>query len=60
MIAVWTTPDTFELKHEDKEAWTNVYSNSHRPSPDDLVPLFLPEPVRLKRGESLGIYVHSG
>lgn len=59
-MTVWTTPDTFEDKHEHEENWDKIYDTNLRPSRDTLVPLTLTEPVRLKRGESLGVYVHSG
>jgi hypothetical protein len=59
-MTVWTTPDTFEEKHEQEDAWNKVYDNNLRPSPQSLVPLILSQPIRLKRGESLGVYVHSG
>mmetsp|Transcript_62693 Transcript_62693/g.178009 ORF Transcript_62693/g.178009 Transcript_62693/m.178009 type:complete len:308 (-) Transcript_62693:126-1049(-) len=58
-LTVWVTPETFHGKNEDGSHWRLVYSGKHAPSADRLVPLELPEPVRVGRGESVGLYVHS-
>jgi len=59
-MTVWVTPNTFAGKQEDQTHWKQLYSRKHSPSPDHLVSLEFPEPVRLARGERVGFYVHSG
>jgi len=59
-MTVWVTPETFHGKSEDEYQWRLVYDGKHAPSPNRLVPLELVEPVRICRGDSIGVYVHSG
>lgn len=58
-LTVWHTPDTFRGKHEDRTAWVKVYEAQHAPSRETMVDLLLPVPLRLRPGESCGLYVHS-
>uniref|UniRef100_A0A7S1RNA2 Uncharacterized protein n=1 Tax=Alexandrium catenella TaxID=2925 RepID=A0A7S1RNA2_ALECA len=59
-MTVWATPRTFRGKSEDETQWRRIYSRKHPRSPDRLVSLDFPEPLRVGRGESVGLYVHSG
>ena len=58
-LTVWKTPDSFHGKHEEEEAWVNIYDATHEPSQDTMVELKFTEPIRLLPGESCGLYVHS-
>jgi len=57
-LTVWQTPNTFQGKHEEMEEWTKVYDATHPPS-REMTELVLDPPLRLRPGESLGLYVHS-
>jgi len=59
-MTVWVTSGTFRGKSEDSSEWRQVYNAKHSRSPEHLVTLSFTEPVRLARGESIGLYVHSG
>lgn len=65
-MTVWMTSDTYERKREDESQWKKVYQGNHEPSPRprrgqpvQYTALKLNEPVRLRPGESCGLYVHS-
>ena len=58
-MTVWTTPNTFQRKQEEKDEWTQVYAATHPPKPHDYTQLTLDQPIRLYPGERCGIYVHS-
>jgi len=58
-LTVWHTPDGWRGKHDDKDSWTCVYEQTHRPSWSDLTCLKLQRRIRLRPGESCGLYVHS-
>lgn len=58
-MTVWTTPDSFNGKHENGAAWTCIFSQNVNPSPLELVELKLDRPLRLENGQSAGLYVHS-
>ena len=65
-VTVWTTPDTWQGKQEEEHAWSRVYSGQHDPTPRprrnepvQYTELKLAESIRLKPGESCGLYVHS-
>ena len=51
--------DAGSEKFETPEAWTRVYAGEHDASPDEYTALRLSEPIRLRPGESCGVYVHS-
>jgi len=59
-MTVWVTPDTYEKKRSRRSEWKLVHRGNHKPSMQTLSPLELSEPIRLKAGESTGIYIHSG
>jgi hypothetical protein len=61
LLTVWHTPDSFREK-QDKAAraeWTKLYEGAHAPSRETAVALCLDTPIRLRRGQSCGLYVHS-
>jgi len=58
-LTVWTTPDSFNSKEDDKELWELIYEAEHSPSHRDYQQLELTRPVRLCPGGSSGLYVHS-
>eukprot|EP00668_Euglena_longa_P004779 GGOE01005585.1.p1 GENE.GGOE01005585.1~~GGOE01005585.1.p1 ORF type:complete len:365 (-),score=83.43 GGOE01005585.1:402-1496(-) len=58
-LAVFHTPDTFMLKHEDPTVWVKCYEGRHDPSPDTYQTLCFRESIVLKPGERCGLYVHS-
>lgn len=58
-ITVWVTEGGFNNRHEEKDAWDQVYCGHHNPSPNEFVRLGLFVPYRMKPGVTYGIYVHS-
>ena len=58
-ITIWTTEKTFSQKHESKDQWTLVYNKVQAESFNELQSMQLDIPIRLKPGDSCGLYVHS-
>ena len=58
-LTVWYTPDTIREKHESPEEWTKLYEATHQPSRNDMVELTFNQPIKLRPGEGVGLYVHS-
>lgn len=58
-LTVWMTKDTYHHKHESADAWQEVYHGTHSRSRQSYTRLTFHTPVRLKSGESCGMYVHS-
>ncbi len=58
-MTVWRTNDTYWGKHESPECWNKVYEGQHPPSHETYTELKLEAPIRLRPGESCGLYVHS-
>jgi hypothetical protein len=58
-MTIWQTPEYFEGKQEREELWTKIYEANHAPSQEECVALRLDTPIRLRPGESCGLYVHS-
>jgi len=65
-VTVWMTPGSWEGKQEEQDEWKKIYSGQHEPTPrprhgqpSQYTSLPLSEPLRLKPGESCGLYVHS-
>ena len=46
-------------RYHKQEEWVKVFDSVCEPSPRALVELPLDEPIRIERGEMIGIYVHS-
>ena len=59
-MTVWWTPHSFANKSESEEQWTCVFKAECAACRDLYTELELTEPIRLRPGESCGIYVHSG
>ncbi len=58
-ITIWTTDQTFINKNESRDQWTLLYNKVQPESFTELRTLQLDIPVRLKPGDSCGLYVHS-
>jgi hypothetical protein len=58
-LTVWVAEESYQGIHEEQSAWKKVYEGVHEPSREALVELKFTAPMRLKPGESCGIYVHS-
>jgi len=59
-MTVWTTPNTFQNKRQSRREWKLVHNKRHCPSMQKLKSLKIEPPIRMRNGESLGMYVHSG
>ena len=62
-LTVWTRPGGHGGRHgdavHDPAQWTKVYEKTHAPSFNHLIELTLDAPIRLRAGDTLGVYVHS-
>ena len=66
-VTVWTAPDGWSGKLDQEEAWKCIYQQSHprgwpnhaAPSKVPSVTLNLNEPIILKAGAVVGLYVHT-
>lgn len=58
-ITVWTTTNSYKGKEHNAEAWQLVYERTHEPSRREHQRLQLDKPIRIKLGETCGLYVHS-
>jgi hypothetical protein len=58
-ITIWTTPETYKNKHESQEEWKCIHNQVHAASLRDFKSMQLDSTIRLKPGESCGLYVHS-
>eukprot|EP00471_Norrisiella_sphaerica_P006758 CAMPEP_0184480030 /NCGR_PEP_ID=MMETSP0113_2-20130426/1518_1 /TAXON_ID=91329 /ORGANISM="Norrisiella sphaerica, Strain BC52" /LENGTH=312 /DNA_ID=CAMNT_0026858239 /DNA_START=93 /DNA_END=1031 /DNA_ORIENTATION=- len=59
-MTVWVTPNTFKGKRGKIREWKLVHKAKHKRSMQDLSPLEIKPCLRLRAGESIGIYIHSG
>jgi len=58
-MTVWITPDSHQEKYDDPDEWTRIFEQHVDASPFNLQPLVLDEPIRLRPGDAVGVYVHS-
>ena len=58
-MTVWVTNGEFLKKYNVEREWTKVYEKSHHPSIDTLEPLILANPIRIRPGDTIGVYIHS-
>jgi hypothetical protein len=58
-ITIWTTPDTFRDKNESQDEWSCIHSQVHPASLTEFRPMRFDHAIRLKPGESCGLYIHS-
>ena len=59
-MAVYSTPGSYCRKHQQADQWTQHYPETeHDPSDDVLKELEFDEPLVLKPGDTVGMYVHS-
>jgi hypothetical protein len=59
-MAVYSTPGSYWGKHQQADQWTQHYPETeHDPSDDVLKELEFDEPLVLKPGDTVGMYVHS-
>jgi hypothetical protein len=62
-LTVWTRAGGHGGRHgdavHDPAQWTKIYEKTHDPSFRTLVELVLEQPVRIRAGDTLGVYVHS-
>lgn len=62
-MTVWTVPESYRTTCDGSSVrsseWKLIYEETHAPSFQEPVPLELSEPLRLKRGEGCGLFVHS-
>ena len=59
-MTVWWTRGGYEDNYDEEDAWTQVYSGRHDSSWNSYAELKLSGLVRLRPGETCGIYIHSG
>ncbi|GAB5360659.1 hypothetical protein AAMO2058_000646200 [Amorphochlora amoebiformis] len=59
-MTVWVTPESHTGKQSYKREWKMVHRANHEESMNTLKSLKLDKPLRLKGGQQIGMYVHSG
>ena len=58
-MSIWMTENSWKGKHNRKTKWKMIYEKFHEPSQRQLQSLVLNDPVVMKDGESIGLYIHS-
>uniref|UniRef100_A0A7S3PMF9 Uncharacterized protein n=1 Tax=Aplanochytrium stocchinoi TaxID=215587 RepID=A0A7S3PMF9_9STRA len=57
-LTVWYTEGSYREKYDNKKEWNQVFEDTMAPT-NQFTQLHLQKPVRIKSGESIGLYVHS-
>ena len=58
-ITIWSTPETYKNKHNSRDEWTCIHNQAYPASLTEFRSMKLDTTIRLKPGETCGLYVHS-
>lgn len=59
-MQIFTTRGTYDGKHDDAKLWQLVFKGNKDPSHSDLAEIKLEHAIRIERGHSAAVYIHSG